>query len=184
MEYATEIAKEADQYNGFNLVLADVHSGTMVYISNKPGDAPVVQTVSPGCHVLSNAAIDSPWPKVQATTVLIIRSVIFFVFLDSSSLLLLHPSYCSAKRKEVKMLEIHAPCGSSLSGSKLKISIAQFNPPSVVYVKLPFIFQFMMTCFLSQFSCSTGKIEQNKSTNLLMTLSMNTSKLVWYVESS
>uniref|UniRef100_A0A453CMN2 Transport and Golgi organization 2-like protein n=1 Tax=Aegilops tauschii subsp. strangulata TaxID=200361 RepID=A0A453CMN2_AEGTS len=64
LEYATEIAKEADQYNGFNLVLADVHSGTMVYISNKPGDAPVVQTVSPGCHVLSNAAIDSPWPKV------------------------------------------------------------------------------------------------------------------------
>ncbi|EMS45202.1 hypothetical protein TRIUR3_29162 [Triticum urartu] len=64
LEYATEIAKEADQYNGFNLVLADVRSGTMVYISNKPGDAPVVQTVSPGCHVLSNAAIDSPWPKV------------------------------------------------------------------------------------------------------------------------
>ncbi|VAH35196.1 unnamed protein product [Triticum turgidum subsp. durum] len=70
LEYATEIAKEADQYNGFNLVLADVRSGTMVYISNKPGDAPVVQTVSPGCHVLSNAAIDSPWPKVHATTVL------------------------------------------------------------------------------------------------------------------
>lgn len=64
LEYATEIAKEADQYNGFNLVLADVRSGTMVYISNKPGDPPVVQTVSPGCHVLSNAAIDSPWPKV------------------------------------------------------------------------------------------------------------------------
>uniref|UniRef100_A0A453CMG9 Uncharacterized protein n=1 Tax=Aegilops tauschii subsp. strangulata TaxID=200361 RepID=A0A453CMG9_AEGTS len=41
-----------------------VSPGTMVYISNKPGDAPVVQTVSPGCHVLSNAAIDSPWPKV------------------------------------------------------------------------------------------------------------------------
>ncbi|XP_014750969.1 transport and Golgi organization protein 2 homolog isoform X2 [Brachypodium distachyon] len=63
LEYATEIAKEADQYNGFNLILADVHSGNMVYISNKPSGAPVVQTVSPGSHVLSNAAIDSPWPK-------------------------------------------------------------------------------------------------------------------------
>ncbi|XP_051218610.1 uncharacterized protein [Lolium perenne] len=63
LEYATEIAKEADQYNGFNLILADVHLGTMVYISNKPNGASVVQTVSPGCHVLSNAAIDSPWPK-------------------------------------------------------------------------------------------------------------------------
>ena len=65
MEYATEIAKEADQYNGFNLILADVHSETMVYVSNKPGHVPVVQTVSSGCHVLSNAAVDSPWPKVS-----------------------------------------------------------------------------------------------------------------------
>ncbi|KAE8794352.1 hypothetical protein D1007_30901 [Hordeum vulgare] len=32
LEYATEIAKEADQYNGFNLVLADVHSGTMIVL--------------------------------------------------------------------------------------------------------------------------------------------------------
>jgi uncharacterized protein with NRDE domain len=80
LEYATEIAKEADQYNGFNLILADVHLGTMVYISNKPNGASVVQPVSPGCHVLSNAAIDSPWPKVSNTTILMIRSVIYFPF--------------------------------------------------------------------------------------------------------
>ncbi|OEL16339.1 Transport and Golgi organization protein 2-like protein [Dichanthelium oligosanthes] len=64
LEYATEIAKEADQYNGFNLVLTDLNSGTMVYISNRPGGDPVIQTVAPGLHVLSNAAIDSPWPKL------------------------------------------------------------------------------------------------------------------------
>ncbi|KAJ1272303.1 hypothetical protein BS78_06G192000 [Paspalum vaginatum] len=63
LEYATEIAKEANQYNGFNLILADVNSGTMVSISNRPGGDPVIQTVAPGLHVLSNAAIDSPWPK-------------------------------------------------------------------------------------------------------------------------
>ncbi|KAL6651205.1 hypothetical protein ACP70R_010130 [Stipagrostis hirtigluma subsp. patula] len=63
LEYAAEIANEADQYNGFNLILADVSSGTMVYISNRPGGAPVIQTIPPGFHVLSNAAIDSPWPK-------------------------------------------------------------------------------------------------------------------------
>ncbi|PUZ48463.1 hypothetical protein GQ55_7G246900 [Panicum hallii var. hallii] len=63
LEYATEIAKEADQYNGFNLILADVNSGTMVYISNRPGGDPVIQTVAPGLHVLSNGAIDSAWPK-------------------------------------------------------------------------------------------------------------------------
>jgi uncharacterized protein with NRDE domain len=64
LEYAEEIAKEADQYNGFNLILADVNSGTMVYISNKVGGNPVIQVVAPGFHVLSNAALDSPWPKV------------------------------------------------------------------------------------------------------------------------
>ncbi|WVZ86738.1 hypothetical protein U9M48_033475 [Paspalum notatum var. saurae] len=63
LEYAAEIAKEANQYNGFNLILADVNSGTMVSISNRPGGDPVIQTVAPGFHVLSNAAIDSPWPK-------------------------------------------------------------------------------------------------------------------------
>ncbi|KAK3143972.1 hypothetical protein QOZ80_4AG0307270 [Eleusine coracana subsp. coracana] len=63
LEYAAEIAKEADRYNGFNLILADVNSGTMVYISNRLGCGPVIQTVAPGLHVLSNAALDSPWPK-------------------------------------------------------------------------------------------------------------------------
>ncbi|EAY95180.1 hypothetical protein EE612_024944 [Oryza sativa] len=64
LEYAEEIAKEADQYNGFNLVLADVQSGNMAYISNRPEGDPVVQKVLPGFHVLSNAAIDCPWPKM------------------------------------------------------------------------------------------------------------------------
>ena len=60
----------AYQYNGFNLILADVNSGTMVYISNRPGGDPVIQTVAPGLHVLSNGAIDSPWPKVRCTFIL------------------------------------------------------------------------------------------------------------------
>ncbi|BAF15483.2 Os04g0564500 [Oryza sativa Japonica Group] len=67
LEYAEEIAKEADQYNGFNLVLADVQSGNMAYISNRPEGDPVVQKVLPGFHVLSNAAIDCPWPKVSSS---------------------------------------------------------------------------------------------------------------------
>ena len=61
---------QANQYNGFNLILADVNSGTMVYISNRPGGVPVIQIVAPGLHVLSNAAIDSPWPKVRHTGIL------------------------------------------------------------------------------------------------------------------
>uniref|UniRef100_J3M0F5 Uncharacterized protein n=2 Tax=Oryza brachyantha TaxID=4533 RepID=J3M0F5_ORYBR len=64
LEYAKEIAKEADQYNGFNLVLADVNSGNMAYISNRPDGVPVVQKVLPGFHVLANATLDCPWPKM------------------------------------------------------------------------------------------------------------------------
>ncbi|KAM1033842.1 hypothetical protein FF1_037284 [Malus domestica] len=65
-EFAQELAKEAHRYNGFNLVLADIPSKTMIYLSNRPkGEAILVQEVSPGIHVLSNAKLDSPWHKAQ-----------------------------------------------------------------------------------------------------------------------
>ncbi|CAK9177920.1 unnamed protein product [Ilex paraguariensis] len=64
MEFAEEIIIEADQYNGFNLIIADLCSMTMVYITNKiKDDTNFVTDVSPGIHVLSNASLDSPWPK-------------------------------------------------------------------------------------------------------------------------
>ncbi|EOY15289.1 Ser/Thr-rich protein T10 in DGCR region [Theobroma cacao] len=66
MEFAEELVKEAHQYNGFNLILADIPSKSMVYASNRPKGEPVsIQQVSPGLHVLSNAKIDSPWHKAQ-----------------------------------------------------------------------------------------------------------------------
>lgn len=64
MEFAEEIAKEADIYNPFNLVVADLFSKSMVFISNRPEGKPTIQTVNPGIHVLSNASLDTPWPKV------------------------------------------------------------------------------------------------------------------------
>ncbi|XP_022153121.1 transport and Golgi organization 2 homolog [Momordica charantia] len=65
-EFAEEIRAEAYQYNGFNLVVADISSNTMVYISNRSeGDRIVIQEVPPGLHVLSNAELDSPWHKAQ-----------------------------------------------------------------------------------------------------------------------
>ena len=73
LEYATEISKEANQYNGFNLILADMNSGIMVYLSNRLRGSLVIQTVAPGLHVLSNAALDSPWPKVWHTVILLGR---------------------------------------------------------------------------------------------------------------
>lgn len=65
MDFAEEFAKEADQYNGFNLILTDINSKTMVYITNRPEECKsLVTEVTPGIHVLTNARLDSPWPKV------------------------------------------------------------------------------------------------------------------------
>ncbi|XP_019088227.1 PREDICTED: uncharacterized protein YGR127W-like isoform X1 [Camelina sativa] len=63
-EFAEDIHDEIALYNGFNLVVAHVLSKSMVYITNRPlhGHKLVTQ-VSPGIHVLSNANLDSPWPK-------------------------------------------------------------------------------------------------------------------------
>ncbi|KAG0474457.1 hypothetical protein HPP92_014143 [Vanilla planifolia] len=66
IKFAEEVAKEATEYNGFNLVLVDLCSNVMVYVSNRPeGEATTIQIISPGLHVLSNAKLDTPWPKAQ-----------------------------------------------------------------------------------------------------------------------
>nr|XP_043625341.1 uncharacterized protein LOC122596776 isoform X2 [Erigeron canadensis] len=66
MEFAEEIVKEADHYNGFNFIIADLLSMNMVYVTNRlNGDSCYMTTVPPGVHVLSNASLDTPWPKAQ-----------------------------------------------------------------------------------------------------------------------
>lgn len=66
-EFAEELTTQAHEYNGFNLIVADISSKTMVYVSNRPEGEPVaVHEVSQGIHVLSNAKLDSPWHKVKA----------------------------------------------------------------------------------------------------------------------
>ncbi|CAH8273711.1 unnamed protein product [Arabidopsis lyrata] len=63
-EFAEEIQDEISLYNGFNLVVAHVLSKSMIYITNRPPHGHKLATqVSPGIHVLSNANLDSPWPK-------------------------------------------------------------------------------------------------------------------------
>ncbi|KAK7321168.1 hypothetical protein VNO77_31522 [Canavalia gladiata] len=65
-EFAESLKTEAHCYNGFNLIVADISSKSMVYISNKPKDQPItIKEVSPGLHVLSNAKLDSAWHKAQ-----------------------------------------------------------------------------------------------------------------------
>lgn len=66
MEFAQEISQETEKYNGFNLILVDLCTCKMAYVTNRhEGTLGSVQEVSPGLHVLSNAQLDTPWPKVQ-----------------------------------------------------------------------------------------------------------------------
>lgn len=67
--------EEANEYNGFNLIVGDLATKSMVYVSNRPKGGPLfIQLVPPGIHVLSNAMLDSPWPKVYIYT----HSIIIF----------------------------------------------------------------------------------------------------------
>lgn len=87
-EFAEEIEKEASLYNGFNLVVAHVFSKSMFYVTNRPlSQQQLVTLVSPGIHVLSNANLDSPWPKVHPFPLLF--------YFSTSSLHLLFSSACS-----------------------------------------------------------------------------------------
>jgi len=51
----------ADQYSGFNLLLADRES--LWYVSNRAPE--FAQALRPGIHGLSNELLDTPWPKLQ-----------------------------------------------------------------------------------------------------------------------
>lgn len=50
----------APGYNGFNLIAADLLSGGWHWISNRSARP---QVLAAGIHALSNAALDTPWPK-------------------------------------------------------------------------------------------------------------------------
>ncbi len=61
LEHAQALRAQDAAYAGFNLLLADLRLGQMVWTSNR---APHALVVPPGVHGLSNAALDTPWPKV------------------------------------------------------------------------------------------------------------------------
>ncbi|XP_047320715.1 transport and Golgi organization protein 2 homolog, partial [Impatiens glandulifera] len=59
--FIEELMKETDNYNGFNLIIADISSRVMVFITNRSKEAsyPTMEAVQLGIHVLSNASLDS-----------------------------------------------------------------------------------------------------------------------------
>lgn len=56
--YADALAERAARYNGFNLLVGD--DAGLFYVSNR---APGVRRLQPGVYGLSNALLDTPWPK-------------------------------------------------------------------------------------------------------------------------
>jgi len=50
-----------DAYNGFNLLLGDGEE--LWYAGSRDAQGP--RRIEPGVHVLSNALLDTPWPKVE-----------------------------------------------------------------------------------------------------------------------
>jgi uncharacterized protein with NRDE domain len=63
----------AGDYAGFNLVVGDFHRGVWGWVSNRLPESPHEDTqpklhhrlLSPGVYSLSNAVLDTPWPKTQ-----------------------------------------------------------------------------------------------------------------------
>ncbi|MFJ3262695.1 NRDE family protein [Pseudomonas sp. NPDC086581] len=59
LEYLQQVARHATDYSGFNLLVGD---GTQLCYFNPRVGPPVA--IAPGVHGLSNAALDTPWPKL------------------------------------------------------------------------------------------------------------------------
>lgn len=59
------IAKTSDRYNGFNLLAAQWNGDERgLWIVSSPGATAPVK-IEPGVHGVSNARLDTPWPKVE-----------------------------------------------------------------------------------------------------------------------
>jgi uncharacterized protein with NRDE domain len=58
--FIESLHEQGEQYNGFNLLLYDHHE--MIHYSNRNGK---IQAITPGIHGLSNALLDTSWPKVE-----------------------------------------------------------------------------------------------------------------------
>ncbi|HJV46226.1 MAG TPA: NRDE family protein [Bacillota bacterium] len=59
-EYLAKVQKNRQQYNGFNLLVGDTQH--LFYYSKQDN---VIMELEPGIYGLSNASLNTPWPKIQ-----------------------------------------------------------------------------------------------------------------------
>lgn len=61
-DYANKVSAQAQQYNGFNLIVGNLQ--TACYLGNRAPD-PAPSVLGPGRYVVSNHLLDTPWPKAE-----------------------------------------------------------------------------------------------------------------------
>jgi uncharacterized protein with NRDE domain len=61
-DYLKQIRQQRSDYNGFNLIVGS--SGSLHHYNNILDEISIIQT---GNHAVSNATLDTPWPKVTLT---------------------------------------------------------------------------------------------------------------------
>ena len=64
LAYLREVAQRADQYQGFNLLVGD--GDTLAYLNKDDRGTSEPLALEPGLYGVSNASIDTPWPKLVA----------------------------------------------------------------------------------------------------------------------
>ncbi|MEM1141930.1 MAG: NRDE family protein [Pseudomonadota bacterium] len=64
LDYLEDVATQADQFQGFNLLLGD--SRTLAYLNRDEDGVSTPRALMPGVYGISNASIDTPWPKLLA----------------------------------------------------------------------------------------------------------------------
>lgn len=62
-DFLAQLQKEADSFNGFNIVLSD--GEFLFWFSNKKGKP---KQLTPGIYGLSNHLLNTPWPKIRKGT--------------------------------------------------------------------------------------------------------------------
>lgn len=76
-QYVSNILKSINKYNGFNLLIGQVgvmKPAEILWLTNRSYDLKgflhnhICQKLSPGIYGLSNASLDTPWPKVTSGT--------------------------------------------------------------------------------------------------------------------
>lgn len=95
LEYLYQIKEQMYQYEGFNLLVAEGEQ--MAYLSNFREEAEIVDR---GIHGISNAFLDTPWPKVEKAKQQLLEAMIQDK-LNENTLLQLLQSKAYAPDKEL-----------------------------------------------------------------------------------